>query len=112
MNKPVQPERAQQVFIALQAAVRKIVEDKLPAVECHASRHFFCVHRPGQRELSLDVWLQTGVPHIQFATDFKTVRRLVIEGFAGNQNRIRNGDRLMTIEEAADLLLTPFGSVG
>ncbi len=113
MNEPVQPDRAQQVFLALQAAVRKIVADKLsPAVEFHASRHFFFIHRPGRPELSLDVWLETEVPHIHFATNIRAVGHLVIEAFAGNENRIRNGDRLMTVEEAADLLLTPFGVLG
>lgn len=108
MNKPVQPERTQQVFLALQAAVGKIVADKLPAVEFHTSKHFFFVHRPGRPELSLDVWLETEVPHVGFTTNLRTVGRLVIEAFAGNENRIRNGDRLMTVEETADLLLTSF----
>lgn len=77
--------------MALQVAVGRIVADKLPAVEFHTSRHFFFVHRPGRPELSLDVWLETEVPHIGFATNLRAVGRLVIEAFAGNRNRIRNG---------------------
>lgn len=108
MKEPVQPDKAQQAFIDLQVAVGKIVAARLSrAVEFHASRHFFFVYRPGRAELSMDVWLETEVPHIQFATNLKTVGRLVIEAVTGSEKRTRNGDRLMTMEEAEEIVVNP-----
>ncbi len=66
-SKPAQPERARQVFADLQAAVGKIFANKLsPAVEFHTSSHFFVVYRPGRPPISLDVELETELPHIRF----------------------------------------------
>lgn len=109
-TRPVEPSKVQQVFAALQSAVGRIVADKLsPTVQFHTepSRHFF-VYRPGRPALRLDVELERDVPRIRFATDPSAVGHMGIEAFAGNETRLRNGDRLMTTEEAANLLLAPF----
>ena len=109
-TRRVEPSRAQQAFAALQSAVGKIVEDKLsPSVQFHTepSRHFF-VYRPGRPALRLDVELENDVPSIRYATDRSAVGHMEIETFAANQTRLRNGDRLMTTDEAANLLLAPF----
>ena len=82
-----------------------------PGVEFHEepSKHFF-VYRPGRPALRLDLEIDLESQSVRFGTSSSATGILQFRELASGEMRFRNGEKLMTVEEARDLLLKSFVS--
>lgn len=112
---PVQPPKEQQMFSGIQSVAEQLVNGRLnsvgkaPRVQFHKepSRHFW-IYRPEHPKLRLDVQLADDLKSIRFATSTTADCRLDLRTFAGGQVQLFNGPNLISIEDAASLILASF----